>query len=42
MNKWMCKFMVRLSTEFTCRAQMRENGCELVQKRVEIHKSLIS
>lgn len=31
--------MVRLSTELTFRAQVRENGVELVQKRVDIHKS---
>lgn len=31
--------MVILSTEFTFRAQVKENGVELVQKRVDIHKS---
>lgn len=41
MNKWMYRFKWDyLSSVFTHRAQMRENGPELIQKRVEIDKSL--
>lgn len=43
MNKWMHRFMWDyLSSVFTCRAQMRENWAELIQKRIEIDKSLTS
>lgn len=38
----MHRLMVRLFYECICRAQMRANGTELIQKRVEIDKSLTS